>query len=84
MSSTRTRPLGVTIIALIVMSQGVFGIIIGLNLTGVLDILAVPDTGSVSSTGAALLIMGVVGTIIGIGLFSLRFWLMSSPSGSSA
>ena len=74
MSVSQGRPLGVTVLSLVVIFQGVFGIVIGLNLMGVLEILDVPSIGSVEATGGALLLMGIVGTIIGLGLFSLKFW----------
>ena len=74
MGSTAARPLGVTVVALMVIFQGVFSIVIGLNLTGVISLLPVPSGGSASATGSAMIIVGILNTVIGLGLFSKRFW----------
>jgi hypothetical protein len=73
-ATKKARPLGITILSLIVMVQGVFGIVIGLNLMGVLNILDTPSIGAVEATGGAILIFGIVGVVMGIGLMSMKFW----------
>ena len=74
MGSTAARPLGVTVVALMVIFQGVFSIVIGLSLTEVISLLPVPADGSASATGSAMIIAGILNTVIGLGLFSMRFW----------
>ena len=74
MGSTPSRPLGLTLVAVLVILQGVLAIIAGLNLLGVVSLLALPASGSPGATGAAMLIAGVLNVIVGIGLFTYRFW----------
>ena len=74
MGSTPGRPLGVTLVSLVVMFQGVFAIVVGLNLTGVISLFSVPVVGDASATGAAMIIVGVLGTAIGLGLMTMKFW----------
>ena len=84
MGSTAARPLGVTVVALMVIFQGVFSIVIGLSLTEVISLLPVPSGASASATGSAMIIVGILNTVIGLGLFSMRCGPTSSPSSSWA
>ena len=74
MGSTRGRPLGVTLVALVVIFQGVFAIVVGLNLIRAIELFGLPPTGSADATGGAMILVGILGTAVGLGLLTMRFW----------
>ncbi len=73
-SSMSSRPLGITIIAAVVIFNGLLAILAGVNLLGWIDLLELPVDGDPQLTGWAQLIAGVILVAVGFGLLSLRVW----------
>jgi hypothetical protein len=69
-----SRPLGITIIAAVVMLNGLLAVILGANLLGWLDLLDVPVSGDPQLSGWAQLLAGIILLVVGFSLLSLRSW----------
>src|SRR5579884_2792331 len=66
--TTRSRPLGITIIAIIMAIQGILGIIAGITL------LAGSASGGLFAAGIITLVLGVLYLILAWGLWTLQTW----------
>lgn len=74
MTSTTARPLGITIIAIVVILSGIAQVITAIGLLEWIDFIDVPASGDPQVSGWASLIVGVINIAVGAGLFTLRRW----------
>ena len=65
------RPLGVTIIALLLMVGGVLGIIEALDLMGIGDLFGLDDN---TAVGVGILIVAAANLLVGFGFWTLQGW----------
>lgn len=65
------RPLGVTIIALLLIVGGVLGVLEALDLLGVWDLFGLDDN---TGVGIGILIVAAANLIVGFGFWSLQGW----------
>ena len=65
------RPLGVTIIALLLIIGGVLGVLEALDLLGVWDLFGLDES---TGVGIGILIVAVANLLVGFGFWSLQGW----------
>ncbi len=65
------RPLGVTIIAVLLIVGGILGILEALDLLGVWDLFGLDDN---SGVGIGILIVAAANLLVGFGFWSLQGW----------
>jgi hypothetical protein len=73
-TSSTVRPVGITIIAIVVIINGIFQILAAINFLDWVSILDLPTDGDPQTTGWAYLIVGVINVLVGVGLFTLKRW----------
>jgi hypothetical protein len=74
MSVRPARPIGLTIVAVVIILHGIWAFLVGLNLLRTIDILALPGSGDPTATGWAMIVVGVLDIAVGVGLFTLKTW----------
>lgn len=72
--TTTPRPMGLTIIAFVVILVGLAQVIAAIVLLDWIAIADVPTTGDPQVTGATALIVGVIDIVVGAGLLTLKRW----------
>ncbi len=73
-TGTAARPLGITIIAIVVIINGFAQVLAAINFLDWISILDLPAEGDPQTTGWAYLIVGVINVLVGVGLFTLKRW----------
>jgi len=66
--------MGVTLVSLVMMLLGAWAVVTGLNLIGIIELFGKPGQGAPASTGAAMLMVGVLDIVIGAALMTRRYW----------
>jgi len=74
MTGTRARPLGVTIIAIVVIINGVAQVLAAMNYLKWLSLFDLPATGDPTISGWTYLIVGIINIVVGVAMFSLKRW----------
>ena len=60
--------------AVVIILHGIWAIVVGLNLVRAIDIVPLPGTGDPAATGWAMVVVGILDIVVGVGLFTLKTW----------
>lgn len=71
---TNSRPLGIALIAIVVVINGIAQVLAALNYLDWVKFFDLPTSGDPTTTGWAYLIVGVINIVVGVALFSLKRW----------